>query len=61
MQRRLPCVAAGEITAVPVRVRVPPEPAPPASAPLTFKIWRADEPERALREASRFLAPRPES
>jgi len=54
-------VAAGEIAAVPVRVRVPSEPAPPASAAVTFRIWRADDPARTLHEASRFLAPRPES
>jgi len=54
-------VVGGDIAAVPVRVRVGPEPAPAASAPVRFKIWRADEPERPVYEASRFLAPRPES
>jgi cytochrome c oxidase accessory protein FixG len=54
-------VAAGAIVDVPVRVRVAPEPAPPPSADVTFKIWRADDPARAVHEASRFLAPRPAS
>ena len=51
-------VPAGGIADVPVRVRVAPEPAPPASAPVTFAIARVDDPERVVEEASRFLAPR---
>jgi hypothetical protein len=51
-------VEAGGIADVPVRVRVAPEPAPPASAPVTFAIARIDDPGRVVEEPSRFLAPR---
>ncbi len=51
-------VDPGAIGAVAVRVQVPPESLTAASQPVAFDVRAVDAPEVAVREESRFLAPR---